>query len=272
MPILPPAAVPIGAYHDSVPQWLSKTSLRDYIDHGPAWWHKAYITKTLKRQTPEGAEQGLALDCYLTEGADTYGDRYVIKPEGHDGRTKEGKAWLAGLGDRKAISAKDHAILMDAVDAVRGCACWSDIERAKAQQTIRRESPSLGLGLQARPDWIDLDRGALWFDLKKTRDLDLFGKQAINLGYHLQASVGRWTLAGEGIQMGPAILIAVEWEPGARCRPFEIPEYAIDDGEKQMRDAAAAIADHIKRNDWTNPQAPVAPLEIPEYMRRKMEQ
>jgi hypothetical protein len=270
MPILPPTAMPIGAYHGSAPEWLSKTSIRDFLGHGPAWWHKAYIAKTVKKPTPDGVEQGLALDCLLTEGSDTFAKRYVVKPEGHDGRSKEGKAWLADLGDRTAISAKDHAILMDAADAVRRCVCWPDIERAQAQLTIRRSVAGLAGGLQARPDWFDLQRG-LFFDLKKTRDLGRFGAQAIDLGYHLQAAVARWCLQGEGIQMESAILIAVEWEPGARCIPFEIPEWAIDEGEKEMREGAGRIIGHLQAHSWANPTEQPRPLEIPEWRRRKME-
>jgi hypothetical protein len=160
---------------------------------------------------------------------------------------------------------------MDAVDAVRRCVCWPDIERAQAQLTVRRSVAGLAGGLQARPDWLDLARGAMFFDLKKTRDLGRFGGQAIDLGYHLQAAVCRWCLHGDGIQMGPAMLIAVEWDPGARCIPYEIPEWAIDEGEKQMREGAGRIIGHLQANDWTNPVEQPRPLEIPEWRRRKME-
>lgn len=271
MPIIPASELPIDRYHQCAPGWLSKTSLRDFIDHGPAWFYKAYIGKSIKREAPGGVEQGSALDCLMTEGKAAFAARYVIKPDDYDGRTSAGKAWRLANEDKQHLTAKDFAILGDAADAVRLDPVWQDLEKATAQLTVRRSSESLGLGLQSRPDFLALDRGAIYWDLKKTRDLDLFGKQAINLGYHLQAAVARWCLAGEGIAMGPAYLVAVEWEHGARCRVFEIPEWAIDDGERQMRAAAADIADRVKRDDWTNKPMPVSPLDIPEWMRRQMD-
>jgi len=271
MTIIQSADLPIEVYHQSVPAWLSKTSLRDFIDHGASWFYKAYIGKSIKRNVPDGVEQGSALDCLLTEGKSAFAARYVIKTDDYDGRTAAGKAWRLENENKQHLTAKDFAILGDAADAVRLDPVWKDLEKASAQITVRRSSESLGLGLQSRPDFLALDRGAIYWDLKKTRDLDLFGKHAINLGYHLQAAVARWCLAGEGITMGPAYLVAVEWEHGARCRVYEIPEWAIDDGERQMRSAASDIADRMKRGDWTNSPMPVSPLDIPDWMRRKME-
>lgn len=273
MPIIAASELPIEQYHKCAPTWLSKTSLRDFIDHKAAWFKKAYVTKSITKPTPGGVEQGLALDCFLTEGPDAFAARYVVKPEDFDGRTKEGKAWLASHAGKSFISAKDHEILIDAVEAVQADPVWADMQRCLVQATVRRLTPSLGAvaGLQSRPDFLGLDIGNVYFDLKKTRDMDGFSKQAVNLGYHLQAAVARWCLAGDGIAMGPAFLVAVEWEPGARCQVFEIPEWAIDDGERQMRSAAAEIADRLARSDWRNAPSPVAPLDIPDWMRRKME-
>lgn len=273
MPIIPANNLPIAQYHSCAPSWLSKTSIRDFIDHGAAWFYKAYVGKSIKRPVPDGVEQGSALDCLLTEGKAAFDSRYVIKPDDYDGRTTAGKEWRAKHAGKEHLTAKDFAILNDAADAVRSDPVWKDLQRCMVQATVRRATPALGqvLGLQSRPDFLGLDLGNAYFDLKKTRDLDLFSKQAINLGYHLQAAVARWCLSGDGITMGPAFLVAVEWEHGARCEVKEIPEWAIDHGEDMLRKAAADIADRMSRNDWTNQPTPVAPLDIPEWMRRKME-
>ncbi|MEY2800528.1 MAG: hypothetical protein RL513_112, partial [Pseudomonadota bacterium] len=69
--IIPPSEMPIDRYHHSAPRWWSKTSLRYYQDHGPAWV-KLWLDDQIKPPTPDGAEVGLALDCYLTEGADAF--------------------------------------------------------------------------------------------------------------------------------------------------------------------------------------------------------
>lgn len=271
MPILPPEAIPIAAYHQSAPAWLSKTSLNDYRAYGPAWWKLTYIDKTNPRPKPGGVEAGNALDCVLTEDGAAFEQRFAVKPDGHDGRTTAGKAWAAANAGKEHLSANDMLILADAVNAVRNHPRWADILRCKAQQTIRRSSPALGLGLQSRPDWFDADRGVL-FDLKKTRDLDIFPKQAIDIGYHIQAAIAGWCAAGEGIALNNAYLVACEWERGARCRVWEIPHEVLAFADKQMREVAAEIAARVKSGDWADhPDAEIKPLPIPEYMMRKME-
>ncbi len=241
----------IQDYHSSCPEFLSKTTIRDYQTHGPAWFKMVHIDKTLAKKVPGGVEQGSAIDCWLTEGEATYRNRYAIKPEGMSFVTKEGKAWKESIGDCEIITAEDHAILLDAVAAVRGHPKWPEIEKCKAQQTIRRKSDGLGLGLQSRPDFLNTDKG-LYFDLKKCRDLDLFSKQAVSLGYALQAGIAAWCLAGMGIVLEETYLIAVEWERGARCRVYRVLDEALIAADSSMRAAAAEIADRIKRNDWTD--------------------
>lgn len=269
--ILAPTELPIAEYHRSAPQWLSKTSLRDFRSHGPAWWKMAYIDHSIERPAPGGAEQGQALDCYLTEGAGAYAERYVIRPEGMNFTTKEGKAWREAQGGKLILSQEDAAILAEAVAAVRSLYCWPEIEAAQAQLTLRRNSAALGLGIQSRPDWVDIKRGIVW-DLKKTRDLEIFGKQAIDLGYHLQAAIAGWCLAGESIGLEHAYLVAVEWERGARARVYEIPQEVLQFADREMRSLAAQVADRMKRNDWEDSQQPHAyNLPIPSWLMAKLE-
>ncbi len=243
--------LPIQEYHSSAPQWLSKTSIKDYQEHGPVWWKQAYLDRTLPRKRPDGASQGLALDCWLTEGEGVFRALYAIKPEDMSFATKEGKAWKAEQGNREIITSDDYAILIEAVDAVRMHPQWKNIEKCKAQQTIRRKSEGLGIGLQSRPDWLNVDALTV-YDLKKTRDLDLFSKQAVGLGYVLQNAIAGWCLAGLGIGLEHAYLVAVEWKRGARCRVFKIPDEAMAAADQSMRAGASEIADRLKRNDWVD--------------------
>lgn len=261
--------LPITEYHSSVPQWLSKTSLKHFIEYGPKWWRLAYLERTIPIPEPGGAAQGLALDCWLTEGPEAFARQWAIKPEGMKLSTKEGRAWGDEQVGKRILSHEDFSILLDAVAAVTNCPAWSDIEKARAQHTIRRQSSSLGLGLQSRPDWLHRDGSVLW-DLKKTNDLKKFGGQAIELGYHLQASIAGWCLADDGISLDAAYLVAVEWERGARCRVYEIPDACLAAGDDLMRRTAAEIADRLKRNDWTD-KAEVSSLVVPEWVMRKSE-
>lgn len=270
MPIISPNELLIDAYHSSAPDWLSKTSLRDYQQHGPEWWRQAYIAGTLKRPQPGGAAQGAYLDCWLTEGEEMFWRRHVVAPDGLDRRTKEGKAWAENNGGKTIVSGDDYLILRDAIAAVNSHPMWPRIAACQAQMTVRRHTASLGLGLQSRPDWLSADRRTL-FDLKKTRDLDIFGRQAIDLGYHLQAAIAGWCLAGDGHALDDAYLVAVEWERGARCRVYRIPDQALEAGYKAMRASAGELAHRIKTGDWADYPPESEPLAIPAWMVAKME-
>lgn len=268
--ILDAAALPIEQYHRSAPEWWSKTSLRYLAEYGPRWVGMWLAGQVLPRK-PGGAEQGAALDCLLTEGSEAFSARYTMRPEGIDGRTKEGRAWAAGHIGKSILSSDDWTILADAAHAVRGCLAWPQIERARAQATIRRHSPALGLGLQSRPDWLIAEDGIV-LDLKKTRDLARFGAQAIELGYHLQAAVAGWCLAGDGIPLEHAYLVAVEWERGARCRVYEIPHEVLAHADRQMRAVASEIADRLARGDWSDHQQAIEPLPLPAWVERQIEE
>lgn len=266
--IIPPDELSIEAYHSSAPAWLSKTTLRLYEEHGPAWF-ALYIKSLVKPPQPAGVEQGLALDCLLTEDGAGFLEQFAVRPACLDLRTKAGKDWQAEHAGKHILSLEDMAILVEAVEAVQESPAWPRIQGSMAQHTVRRHSPSLGLGLQSRPDWIHLKDG-LVFDLKKTRDLDRFGRQAIDLGYHLQAAVAAWCLAGDGIAVERAYLVAVEWQRGARCRVYEIPQPVLEYADGKMRAIAAEIADRLARCDWTDRQDEVGMLEIPDHMMRAM--
>lgn len=285
MPILTPDQLPISVYHSSAPAWLSKTSIMDYIVHGPAWWNLAYIQRQPVRSTPDGVLQGNMLDCYLTEGEEAYRARFVAVPEDAPKRptkaqrnakkpspeTVDAIAYWEQFEGMTVVDRADETILYEAVAAVRVLDCWPRVQAARAQLSLRRQS-SLGFGLQSRPDWMLAEgQEVTTWDLKKTRSLANFGKQAIDLGYHLQAAIASWCMAGDDLQHAEANLIAVEWERGARAREFAIPSEALADGYRRCEVAAMEIAERMKRGDWTDGVTARAPLPIPEWMARRME-
>lgn len=281
--------ISIEKYHKSAPNFLSKTTINHYRDNGPAWWKLAHLDRCIEIPRPDGAVQGLAIDCLLTEGQEAFLKRFPELPDDAPKRPSKSqvnakkpapatidaiKWWNdfdAKFPNHEILSAKDQEILIDAVDAVRRLPCWKDIEQSKPQQTVRRLSDGLGLGLQSRPDWLSAERG-ITYDLKKARDLSRFGAQAIDLGYHLQAATGAWCLAGDGIQLEHAYLVAVEWQRGARARCYKIPDEALVAGDREMRDTAAQIARRLKENDWVDRQEEPEPLPIPGWLQVRLDE
>ena len=286
MPILNSFELPIEIYHQAAPQWLSKTSIMDFRNRGPAWWKLNYLDGQIIKEAPGGAAQGSMIDCWLTEGEEAFNARYVyvpadapkkptaaqLKAKKPSPETLEAIAYWAQFGDRIPVMGEDADILPEAVAAVKALPIWPRLEAAQAQATIRRRDSGLGIGLQSRPDWLEL-RGsaATTFDLKKTRSLSGFGKQAIDLGYHLQAAIAGWCLSGDDFQHDHAFLVAVEWERGARARVYEIPSEALADGFRMVAETFREIAGRLQSGDWTDRQEQPEQLPIPAWMARKME-
>jgi hypothetical protein len=265
--IIAPDALSIEEYHRAAPAWFSKTSLRYFAEMGAPWF-RLWLDGHVQTPKPKGVEQGLALDALLTEGQQALDDRFAFAPPDLDRRTKEGKAWAAENAGRTILPDGDRIILAEAANAVRRCSAWPAIEKSLAQHSIRRHDAGLGFGLQSRPDWYFPSENVV-FDLKKTADLSGFGAQAINLGYHLQAAVARWCLGCDDLR---AFLVAVEWERGARCRVYEIPPYALEDGDTQMCKIAREISRRMQSGDWTDHQPEAEMLPVPEWMQRRMAQ
>lgn len=267
--------LPIEQYHQGhaeSPRWLSKTSLRDFEDHGASWWQQTFLAKTNPKQTPGGALQGNALDLVLTDprSLEAFHEVYAVRPEGLSLATKEGKAWKETNEGKIAFTHDDYQVLIQAIAAVKMHPIWEQVGQCDKQLTCRRFSEGLGFGLQSRPDFVSQDRKVV-FDLKKTRDLNIFGTQAINLGYHLQAAIAGWCLAGDGHQIESAYLLAVEWEIGARCRVYRIPEEILEHGHTSMRKIALEIKQRLASNDWTDTPPLSEALEVPGWMINNMQ-
>ena len=113
--ILTPHQLPISEYHGAggCPRWWSKTSLMNYKKYGPKWMG-LYLQGQIHTERPDGALQGQAIDCYLTEGAEAFAKQWAIKPDGLSLATKEGKAWKLDHDGKEILSHRDNLILCDA--------------------------------------------------------------------------------------------------------------------------------------------------------------
>lgn len=247
MTILTPAELPIEDYHNAAPAWWSKTALKDLATKGPAWVYGAHIAKTIKRKRPGGAKEGLALDCLLTEGEARFKQFWTIAPGGLDRRTKDGKKWVEDAGAREVLTAEEGEILYQCADAVRAHPIWARITECQSQLTVRR--PYKSTGLQSRPDWLDLS-GHTYIDLKKTRSLAGFPNDAKNLGYHLQAAVCDYCLAGEHEPIQDHFLVAVEWTHAPRVRAYRITEFQLQRAYNDLLGGMDKLVSHLESGVW----------------------
>jgi exodeoxyribonuclease VIII len=118
--------------------------------------------------------------------------RYVTKPHGHDGRTKEGKAWAAEHAGLKIIDAVSLATAQAQAAAVRAlpeiAALMSDGMGEASAFWIDGHTGEL---CKCRPDWTSpAGDGVILVDGKSCQDAspDGFARSIWTYDYHLQAA------------------------------------------------------------------------------------
>lgn len=177
---------------------------------------------------------GRAIHCAILE-PDAFASRYLVRPDGLDGRTKDGKAWIADARERglEVIGNDDAQVIARCIDAVKA----NPVARAALDGTDREVSLSWevgGVACKGRPDAVD--RQSV-IDLKTTRDLGRFPCDYESLRYYGQLA---WYLDG-AIRAGvcdsdaTAYIIAVETSEPYDCACYALTSEAIDSGRRLYR-------------------------------------
>lgn len=120
-------------------------------------------------------------------------DRYAVKPEGHDGRTKAGKEWAAALGSRECVTSAQMAAAKAQAAALRAL---PDVAALLADGFPEASAFWIDEGTgelcKCRPDWVSPagDDGVILVDGKTCQDAspEGFSKTVANFDYHLQAA------------------------------------------------------------------------------------
>jgi hypothetical protein len=114
--------------------------------------------------TPEkqadGFSVGKAAHNLILEGEEAFLRDVIVKPEGHNGSTKKGKAWLAEQAERiKAratlINHDEWMMIKAMADAVardpRASKAFTD---GRPEQSLIWQDRQTGIWLKSRPDWL----------------------------------------------------------------------------------------------------------------------
>lgn len=136
-------------------------------------------------------KNGTLVHCALFEPAELDA-RYVVKPAGMDGRTKEGRAWVEANAGREVVDAAQMAAAKAQAAAVRAlpdvAALLSDGIPEASAFWIDDLTAEL---CKCRPDWVSpAGDGVVLVDGKTCQDAspDGFGRQVANYAYDLQAA------------------------------------------------------------------------------------
>lgn len=252
----------IGIIHDMTNADYHATSavsnsVLSSIARSPAHCYALHIADDRKpMQTTPAFFAGTLAHCAILEPAALL-DRYMLKPEGLDMRTKEGKAWKAALpAGVLTIDADEYATALAQRDAVHGVPELAELLGAGvAEVSAFWRDDETGLQCKCRPDWVHTlsDGRVILVDVKTTTDASpqQFSRTVWRYGYHRQAA---WYSAGyaraAGVEVAGFVFAAV-----TNARPFIAAAHTLDDdylriGQDECRSLLDEYADCKLTGRW----------------------
>jgi hypothetical protein len=258
-------------YH-SDREHTSHSRIRDFANHGEAFYYERHITGEIARRVTGPLEYGSALEILLQQGGDAFNGRVMVEPERFDGRTTGGKQWRAAAeaSGKIIISHADYLSMLQMVERARLSPHMPLIEACGMQATLRGRA--YALCIQARPDWLCIaghERTGyrpFSIDLKTTKDLnDLKTREGVvSLGYHTQSAITRALLRqylaerGEDTETEHYLFVVEKCYPHRNALLRLNPE-VLDYGDLYLEKYGAQLAACIAADNW-----PVALPEIVE--------
>jgi exodeoxyribonuclease VIII len=223
---------------------------------------------------------GSALHCLALEGQEQFDRDFVLKPEGVNLTTKEGKEWKAAAGKKTVLSKTDQYASWEAVHGMTNS--LRRLEWFNPDQPDYRKHNELslyweadGLECKCRLDRLVLEKDrALVLDLKTTDSVDSkdFLKKVIGgMNYLFQAA---WYAEGTEAAFGvPAtfIFIGIERTPPYAVKTFEVSSEMLLEGREQTTIARQLLADCIRTKNWGPPEIEHEVLSLPAWFSSPVE-
>lgn len=291
------ANVPMEAYHGQK-EYLGHSALWDWNQLIPGAWHDRHVLGN-KDDDKKHFRVGRALDVLLFEGEETFARSFVATPSEYpstgkptknnlfpatemkpwSGNATYCKEWMEekrGLG-LEILSAEDLDIIRHQERAIWANPLIRGLLESKTvhfQATIRWEDPEDGHKYQARPDAVDIEK-MHWWDLKTTRNLFGFNKDAFSLGYHVQAALIERGLLANGVRMNRGDLAIVEKRrfPRAVLRNFtggDVGPIYAEYGWSLAVKIRSEIEACRSTGRWFVPQETPEVIAAPEWIQRNI--
>lgn len=246
---------------------ISASGLKLFM-RSPAHYWAAYLDpERIERQPTAAMRLGTATHCAILE-PDAFDDRYMLRPDGINARTNEGKAHLAAIAESgmEILTPDDFALITGMAESFRRHHISAELFAApyKVEQSIFSEIN--GVRCKCRPDYISDD---FVMDVKTTRDASIegFGKQAWNLGYHIQEAFYRRVIGGNR----RFLFCAVESDHPHLVQYHESPDELIAYADDLIDAALSQYAECLRKNTWPGYSNHIQTLEVPGYAKRIIE-
>jgi len=246
---------------------VNQSSLKKILE-SPAHYQAALKYKMIP--TP-AMEMGTALHALVLDGEKAFNASYVKKPDGLSLATKEGKAWKAELGRKKALSegGKDDpwGSVQGMAKALRQLEWFSGTDA----EYIKYNEVSIywdweGVRCKARLDRVLVDEGIV-LDLKTTDTVEpeLFTKKVVGLGYDFQASA--YSIAAEAAFGKPFkfIFVCVERKAPYAVSLFEVSDEMMEEGKRKFDRAIKIYNECQASGEWPSKPAMINKLTYPSW-------
>lgn len=253
-------------YHAET-EHLSASGLKLFLRSPRHYWD-AYLNpdRYLKPSTA-AMKLGTAVHCAILE-PDQFSARYMLRPEHINARTNAGKEELRALESSgiEILADEDYAQITNMARAFLGhpvSAMLFALEY-RTEQTIFGEIN--GVTCKCRPDFM---ADGVMMDVKSTRDASIagFGRQAWNLGYHIQEAFYRRVANHDG----RFLFGAVESDRPHLVQYHESSESLIDYANGVIDEALERFKQCKAANVWPGYSEYIEPLTIPGWALREVE-
>ena len=256
---------------------INATALK--IVHQQSLAHaKAYMDGTYKKESA-ALDFGRAFHSLALEGQEAF----EVRPATYD-HPKDGvkpwnanaavcKEWLAAHDGAYIISSAERSALEAMDGAVRPYLNFPDGGQSEVSVFAERD----GVPIKARIDFLPAGDDQPVIDLKTCRNAhpEAFMREALRLGYHIQAAFTLSILRKVGIVRSEFRFVAVETEP-----PFATTEICFGDqdlsvlrmGRRRGNAAFARIVEAMRTNRWPSYGKSLAEDFVPPWMLPELEQ
>ena len=233
---------------------ISRSGIVEFMRSPANYWNAYHNEKRPEKVSTEAMIFGSAFHTAVLE-PHLFSKQYVMRPEGIDRRTKQGKLdyeeFLARSEGKIILTPEQIATLTDMQESVLNHPQANElILNARYEHSIFWEDENTGIELKTRPDaWHE----NMTVDLKTIASADprSFQNAMVAHGYHIQSAMMREGIrAATGKDITNHLFVCVE-----KTFPFLVAVYILDEttlevGHSTIRRALSEMKSCYDTNEW----------------------
>lgn len=258
--------MPAPEYHAI--QALSASGLR-LLRKSPAHYYGAVLDPARPQQEPTAAMRAGTLMHLCLFEPERVG-ALAVRPDGLDGRTKDGKAWTAEHAGREIVAAADLATAQAQAAAVRAVPeLGALMAHGYGESSAFWQDPATGVLCKCRPDWVSpAGDGVILVDGKTCQDAspEGFGRSVWTYAYHLQAAhyVAGFE-AASGQRVHGFVFAAVESAYPHVAAAYMLFDDVLEAARREVRRLAHLYAECKRAGHWPGYTAGINLVNLPKW-------